>query len=209
VNVVSAAGLAAEMGPIEHYPHAKSITGRAGIYPSRHQSNEADHPDGPLVRRANKQLRAAILLVADNLIKCNPYFRGLAGLWKCQGKDARDSRVKVACRFCRILYQIVAGRQVFAHPGQRHRDYILKKLIAFHQQHETPMPIVLDHLQSAIKQLPKKACVDEGRALVVELERVDAAKGKAVRQIGEILPVVLAKLGVSDVQSKREDQGSS
>jgi transposase len=210
VNVVSAAGLAAEMGPVQHYPNAKCITGRAGIYPSRYQSDEVDHPDGPLVRRGNKQLRAAILLVADNLIKCNAYFRGLASLWKCQGKDARDSRVKVACRFCRILYQIVAGRQVFAHPGQRRRDYILQKLTAFHQQHDTPMPIVLTQLQHAIQQLPPHAHADEAQSLVAELHRVDAAKGRAVRHIAEILPVVLARLGVSDVQSiVREDQGSS
>jgi transposase len=208
VNVVSAAGLAAEMGPMEHYPHAKSITGRAGIYPSRHQSDQVDHSDGPLVRRANKRLRAAILLIADNLIKCNPYFRGLAGLWKCQGKDPRDSRVKVACRFCRILYQIVAGRQVFAHPSQRRRDYVLQKLIAFHRRHETPLPVVMAHLEDAIQQLPHKAHADEARSLVVELRRADAAKGNAVRHIGEILPVVLARLGVSDVQSiVREDQG--
>jgi transposase len=210
VNVVSAAGLAAEMGPVEHYPNAKSITGRAGIYPSRYQSDEVDHADGPLVRKANKQLRAAILLVADNLIKCNSYFRGLASLWKCQGKDARDSRVKVACRFCRILYQIVAGRQVFAHPGQRRRDYVLQKLITFHRQHETPIPVVLTHLQNAIEQLPPHARADEVQPLVAELQRTDTVKGKAVRHIGEILPVVLASLGVSEVQSMvREDQGPS
>jgi transposase len=210
VNVVSAAGLAAEMGPVEHYPHAKSITGRAGIYPSRYQSDEVDHSDGPLVRKANKQLRAAILLIADNLIKCNSHFRGLASLWKSEGKDARASRVKVACRFCRILYQIVAGRQVFAHPSQQRRDYILHKLIAFHRQHETPMPIVLAQLQTAIQQLPRHTHAEEAQALVAELHRVDAARGKAVRHIGEILPILLARLGVSAVQSTvREDQGLS
>jgi transposase len=210
VNVVSAAGLAAEMGPVEHYPHAKSITGRAGIYPSRYQSDEVDNPDGPLVRRANKQLRAAIFLVADNLIKCNSHFRGLASLWKCQGKDARDSRVKVASRFCRILYQLVAGRQVFAHPSQRRRDYVLHKLIAFHRQHETPMSVVLTQLQYAIQQLPRHAHADEAQSLVAELHRADTAKGKAARHISEILPLVLARLGVSDVQSIiREDQGPS
>jgi transposase len=210
VNVVSAAALAGEMGPIEHYPHSKSITGRAGLYPSRYQSGEVDHPNGPLVRRANRQLRGVILLIADNLIKCNPHFRGLAGLWKSQGKDARDSRVKVACRFCRILYQIVAGRQVFAHPGQRRRDYFLRKLIAFHQDYATAIPVVLTQLQKAIEQLPRTSHQEEAQSLAAELHRADAAKGKAIRHIGEILPVVLAKLGVSTVQlTDREDQGPS
>jgi len=210
VNVISATALAGEMGPMEHYPHAKSITGRAGLYPSRYQSGEVDHHSGPLVRRANRQLRRAILLIADNLIKCNPHFRGLAGLWKSQGKDARDNRVKVACRFCRILYQIVAGRQVFAHPSQRQRDYILRKLIAFHQEYATSLPVVLAQLQKAIEQLPRNTHTAEAQSLAGELHRADAAKGKTIRHIGEILPVVLAKLGVSAIQlNDREDQGPS
>ena len=35
INVVSASELGGEMGPIEHYAHAKAITGRAGLFPSR------------------------------------------------------------------------------------------------------------------------------------------------------------------------------
>jgi len=37
INVASAADFAGEMGPIEHYLNAKSITGRAGLRPSRYQ----------------------------------------------------------------------------------------------------------------------------------------------------------------------------
>ena len=33
INVVSAAEFAGEMGPIEHYPKARAITGRAGLVP--------------------------------------------------------------------------------------------------------------------------------------------------------------------------------
>jgi hypothetical protein len=40
----------------------------------------------------------------------------LAGHWRAQGKDARHSRVRVASRFVRIAYQIVARGQVFRHP---------------------------------------------------------------------------------------------
>jgi hypothetical protein len=83
-------------------------------------------------------------------------------------------------------------------------------LIAFHRQHDTPMPVVLAQLQNAIQQLPRHAHVDEAQSLMAELHRVDSAKRKAIRHIGEILPVVLARLGVSDVQSMiREDQGLS
>ena len=60
INVVSAADFAGEMGPIQHYANAKCITGRAGLFPSRYQSDQTDHADGPLVRCANHRLRAVI-----------------------------------------------------------------------------------------------------------------------------------------------------
>src|SRR5262249_55680404 len=68
INVISAADFAGEMGPIEHYANAKTITGRAGLRPSRYQSDQVDQANGPLIRNCNRALRAAILGIADNLI---------------------------------------------------------------------------------------------------------------------------------------------
>jgi transposase len=76
INVVSAARLAGEAGPIEHYASARAINGRAGLFPSRYQSDEVDHADGTLVRQCNRKLRGAAMLVAENLIKCHPYCGG-------------------------------------------------------------------------------------------------------------------------------------
>src|SRR5487761_1574618 len=76
INVVSAGELAGETGPIEHYAHAKAITGRAGLFPSRYQSDEVDRADGPLAHLRNARLRAAWLRVAENLIKCNAHYHG-------------------------------------------------------------------------------------------------------------------------------------
>src|SRR3954447_6334267 len=75
INVVTAAEFAGEMGPIGRYPKARSITGRAGLFPSRYQSDTVDRSDGALVRRGNHSLREVILRIADNLIRCNDYFR--------------------------------------------------------------------------------------------------------------------------------------
>src|SRR5205085_7718703 len=68
INVVSAADFAGEMGPIAHYANAKAITGRAGLCPSRYQSDRVDKSDGPLRRRCNRRLRAALLGAADSLV---------------------------------------------------------------------------------------------------------------------------------------------
>jgi len=153
INVVSAADFAGEMGPIEHYANARSITGRAGLRPSRYQSDQVDKANGPLVRNCNRSLRAAILGIADNLIVCNHHFQALATQWAAQGKDPRHTRVKIGLRFSRIAFQMVAGRQVFRHPSIQGRHYILDKLTAFHRVHDTVMVEVL-----AICKPPSGTC---------------------------------------------------
>ena len=66
------------MGPIEHYANPKCITGRAGLRPSRYQSDQVDNADGSLVRNCNRSLRAAILGIADNPILCNHHFQTIS-----------------------------------------------------------------------------------------------------------------------------------
>jgi hypothetical protein len=200
INVVSTAELAGEMGPIEHYPNAKAITGRAGLFPSRYQSDQVDAANGQLIRCANRALRAILMMIADNLMQCNGYFRSLAAVWRIQGKDPRDSHVKIACRISRIVYQIVAGRQVFHHPGCRGRDYILQKLLTFLREHDTPLPYVLVVLQAAMNQVPQREHANEAAPLQQELERNLNTK-RGPKQIGEILTVVLARLGAANLQS--------
>ncbi len=65
ICVTSAAEFAGEAGPIEYYPGNRSISGRAGLYPGRDQSDEVDNCDGRLIRCANRSLRAAIMTIAD------------------------------------------------------------------------------------------------------------------------------------------------
>jgi transposase len=201
VNVVSAADFAGEAGPIEHYANSRAITGRAGLRPSRYQSDEVDRPDGPLVKCCNRALRAAILRVADNLIKCNHHFNILARTWAEQKKDPRHTHVKVGLRFCRIAYQIVAGRQVFHHPCLQERHYVLAKLMAFQREHETGSVDSLRDLQAAIEQVPKREHRAEAAPLHDELNRIQRGGRHGPQLLGDILPIVLARLGVGEVQS--------
>lgn len=201
INVVSAADFAGEMGPIEHYANPKSITGRAGLRPARYQSDQVDKANGPLVRNCNRALRAAILRIADNLVVCNHHFQHLATHWASQGKDPRDTHVRVGLRFCRIAFHMVAGRQVFHHPCIQGRHYILDKLTAFHRGHETSMAEVLRDLQAAIGQLPQREHAAEARPLHEELQRIQQGRRRGPQLLAEILPIVLARLGVGAIQS--------
>ena len=206
INVVSAADFAGEMGPIEHYANAKAITGRAGLRPSRYQSDQVDQANGPLVRNCNRSLRAAILGIADNLIVCNHHFQVLATQWAAQGKDPRHTRVKVGLRFCRIAFQMVAGRQVFRHPSIQGRHYILDKLSAFHRDHDTGMAEVLRDLQAACQQLPQREHAVEAKPLHDELQKIRDGGRRGPQLLGDILPIVLARLGVGVIQSEESGE---
>ena len=154
INVVSAAEFAGEMGPIANSPGDGAITGRAGLYPSRYQSDAVDHA-GPLVGRGNRALRYVILLIAENLLRCNDHFRGLGEAWRAAGVNRRAAVVRAAKRFCRIAYRMVAGGQVYRHPSCRERHYILEKLSMFYIEHETPMEQVLRDLRAAVDWIPR------------------------------------------------------
>lgn len=206
INVVSAAEYAAEMGPICHYANARCITGRAGLYPARYQSDQVDL-SGSLVRCANRRLRFAIMQIADNLISCNHYFAKLAAPWWERKTDPRLIRVRVAMRFCRISFQMVAGGKVFDHPAARQRDYILQKLVTFHHQHQTTALEVQQDLQKARMQLPPGEYPAEAKPLQEELTLIQENRRRGPQPLGEILPAVLAALGVNTIQSPPSGNG--
>jgi hypothetical protein len=147
--------------------------------------------------------------IADNLITCNHYFARQAALWRERGDDARIVRVRVAQRFCRISFQMVAGGRVFDHPAARERDYVLQKLIAFHHQHQTPAPQVQADLTCAAGQLPAGAHADEAKPLQEELTRIQDKHRRGPQPLGEILPAVLAALGAKVIQSPPASSGTS
>jgi transposase len=194
INVASAGELAGEMGPIEHYAHAKAITGRAGLFPSRYQSDAVDRADGPLARFRNARLRAAWLRVADNLIKWNPHFRGKAQLWKQRGVDARDIHCRVANRATRTVFQMVSGRRLYHHASRLDRSYVLDKLLLFHQQHDTPPQEIVRDLKEAASQIPRGERAAEALPLRHRCEVARRSRRRGPQPIGTILVEVLARL---------------
>jgi transposase len=203
INVISAADLAAETGPMEYYAHAKAITGRAGLFPSRYQSDQVDHADGPLARHCNARLRAAWLRVADNLIKCNAHFHGKFELWKQRGVDARDIRCRVANRVVRSVFQMVSGRRLYHHPSRLDRQYVLDKLLTFHQEHDTPPAEILRDLQGAAAQIPKHEQAAEAAPLVERYRKCRKSRRQSAQPLGTLLLAVLAQYGITGVESEK------
>lgn len=206
INVVSAGELAGETGPIEHYAHAKAITGRAGLFPSRYQSDTVDR-HGSLAHLRNARLRAAWLRLAENLIKCHDYFRGKAKLWKQRGVDGRDVRCRVANRATRTVFQRVSGRRLYHHPSRIDRQYVLDKLLAFHEEHGSPPHEILCDLQHAGEQIPEQERAAEAVPLAARYEKCRRSRRKGPQQLSRVLLEVLARYGITGLQSETEAQG--
>jgi hypothetical protein len=207
INVVTVADLAGELGPMEFYRDANAMTGRAALMPSRYQSDQVDHANGPLRRRGNRRLRAVLMQAADNLVNANHYFAAQAAPWRRLGKDERWIRVKVAKRFSRLVYAMVAGKQIFPHPCCQQRHSLLQKLLAFHSEHKTPPAQLRADLEAVVTQLPAANYAEEAKPLQQELDK--RAKRRGPQPLAEIIPIVLARLGVAKVESTHEGAGLS
>jgi transposase len=199
INVVTIADLAGELGPIAFYLNANAITGRAGLMPSRYQSDRVDC-SGPLRRRGHRRLRAVLMQTADNLVHCNHYFRARAEQWGRVGKDPRWLRVKVAKIFTRLAFAMVAGRQLFPHPCRQPDHYVLGKLLAFHLEHHTDAAQVRQDLDTVLEQLPNKARADEAHRLQAYWDEL-AQRRRGPQLLANIIPLVLARLQGMMVES--------
>lgn len=206
INVISASDLAAEMGPIEHYAHARAITGRAGIFPARYQSDAVDRT-GPLAKHRNSRLRAACLGVADNLIKCNAHFHAKYEFWKARGVDPRDIRCRVANRALRGVFQIVSGRQLYRHPSRLDREYVLDKLFAFLLARATPPHEILRALRQAADQIPQHEQAAEALPLQERCRKCSRGNRESSQQLATLLVAVLARYGITGLKSTAEAQG--
>ena len=191
INVVSAGRLAGEAGPIEHYASARALNGRAGLYPSRYQSDAVDRADGALVRQCNRKLRGAAMQVAENLIKCHPHYRGLSALWAQQKIDPRDRRCRIANRALRMVYQLVGGRQVWRGRGLD-PEYLLAKVQEFHRLHHTPPADTIRDLHEAFAWLPQSAYAAEAQPLVKLVRK----KHRGPQRLGDLLIPLLMRLGI-------------
>ena len=195
INVVNSASYGAELGPIEHYINPQKISGRAGLYPSRYQSDEVDYPNGPLVGHRNARLRDAIHEVAYCLLTCNPYFKAWGEVRRKRGWPEKKIHIAVGKTFIRISYRMLAGRQVFDHPCTAGRNAILRKLYEFAQGHALTPETTRDLLVRAAAQIPQHVLPEEARELEAKLPRTARRhRTRGPEHISTILPDVLRHL---------------
>jgi transposase len=206
INVVTAAEFAAEAGPITAYAKARSITGRAGLYPSRYQSGPVDRADGPLVPKGNRRLRQAILRIADTLMRCNDHFGVLARSMELRGLPRPQIHIAVGNRFTRIAYKMVAGGQAYHPCGDPRGDSIIIKLNMFYEKHLINSIETVSALHKVVDQLPASVRGEEAQPVSEDLTRIAGKRGAGPQRLGEILPSVLARLTSNELESPRSGE---
>lgn len=195
INVVSASDYVAELGPITNYATSKSIAGRAGLYPSRYQSTRTDHPDGPLVVRRNRELRAALMRIARNLELLNTYFRGL-GQKYAENHPDHDAKVVIARSFSRLSYYLLVQGELLAHDALQNREKILQKLMEFFHEHKAESFRTTSAIGHAISRLSPAVLSAERPAIQTRSQEVQNTKRhtRGMMRLGEILPAVLLRI---------------
>jgi transposase len=196
IHVVSAAELAGEMGPIGNYASSKSIAGRAGLFPSRYQSDEVDR-GGNLTRFRNARLRAAWMLIADNMLKCNAWWMAKADVWRSQGVKSADLHARIANRMTRVVFQMVSGRQIYRHPSRLDRGYVMDKLLTFYREHKIRPAVTVRDLKFVADHLQQHDHRAEGEKLREAALRAQRSRRKGPQELGTLLVGVLAKLGIA------------
>lgn len=202
IHIVSAAEYAAEAGPPEHYLHPNQITGRAGLVPSRYQSDRVDYRHGPITKQGHRALRYALLLIAGNLVQHNRHFNARASIWKSSGKHPSWIRIKIAKAFSRISYGIVMSGKILQHPCLRHSQTILEKLLAFHHHHGTPCTQIKLDLAEGAKVIPTGRRTAESLPFKRKLFTLQS-KQRGPQSLASILTLVLTRL--SEPSPNQED----
>lgn len=195
IHVVSASDYAAELGPITNYATSKSIAGRAGLYPARWQSGPTDHPDGPLLARRNRQLRAALMRLARHLDRSNQYFMGMAEAY-ARRHDDHDPKVVIARAFSRLSYYVIAAERLFPHAAIQHGERVLQKVLQFYLERRARAPRVTEALNHAVARLSGPALRAERDALDAQQRALQHQRRRTagVCRLSEILPQVLLRI---------------
>ena len=105
----------------------------------------------------------------------------------------------------RTVFQMVSGRRLYHHPSRLDRQYVLDKLLTFHQDRKTPPHEILRDLQHTAEQIPKHEQTTEAQPLQARYERAIRSRRRPTQGVGaRVQPVKsCAEVGY---QAERMDQ---
>ena len=128
ISHVLASGLGAEAGPMEFYPTARNLTGRAGLYPRRYQSDQTDL-QGTGMACGQPFLRHVLMNSGRCLILPGGAFFAWGESRRALGWKQKEIVAAMANRFCRVVHAMLLTGQTFHHPEAKPGVSVLGKLL--------------------------------------------------------------------------------
>ena len=128
ISQVLACGFGAEAGPLSLYLTARGLSGRAGLYPRRYQSDETDLQTGTMAR-GEPFLRDVLMKIGRCLVTPQGAFCAWGETRRVAGWCEKEIVAAMANRFCRIGHAMVLAGQTFQHPQARAGVSVLGKLL--------------------------------------------------------------------------------
>jgi transposase len=127
VSHVLSCGLGAEAGPLEAYATCRSLTGRAGLFASRYQSDETDNTGS--MAHGEPFLRDVLMKIGRCVTMSGGAFFAYGEYHRKMGWDERKISAAMANRFCRIIHTMLLSGQTFRHPDAKPAVSIIGKLL--------------------------------------------------------------------------------
>jgi hypothetical protein len=128
ISHVLAAGLGAEAGPMSHYLTARMLSGRAGLYECRYQSDETDRK-GRRMAHGNPFLRDVLMKSGRCLVMRGGAFFAWGESRRRLGWCEKEIVAAMANRFCRLVHPMILSGHTFAHPSAKPGVSVLGKLL--------------------------------------------------------------------------------
>ena len=128
ISHVLSSGLGAEAGPMSFYPTARNLTGRAGLYPRRYQSDETDLQDHTMAR-GEPFLRDVLMKIGRCLVRSQGAFFAWGESRRTLGWCEKEIVAAMANRFCRIAHAMLLAGQTFRHADAKPGVSVLGKLL--------------------------------------------------------------------------------
>jgi len=128
ISHVLGGGLGAEAGPMSNYPTGRSLSGRAGLYPRRYQSDETD-VQGCAMASGEPFLRDVLMKSGRCLIMRGGAFFAWGDSRRAAQRCEKQIVAAMANRFCRIAHAMVLAGQTFCHPNAKPAVSVLGKLL--------------------------------------------------------------------------------
>lgn len=128
ISHVLSSGLGGEAGPMSMYMTARQLSGRAGLFPRRYQSDETDLQGGTMAK-GEPFLRDALMKIGRCLVLRQGAFHAWGQTRRAAEWCEKEIVAAMANRFCRIAHAMILRGQTFAHPDARPAVSVLGKLL--------------------------------------------------------------------------------